>query len=70
MQINQASAIIKSVLDFFKNIGPSELIIVAIVIIVLFGSRMLVGMSRKLGESTKEINKVRKELKTIKEEVA
>ena len=56
--------------DFFKNIGPSELIIIAIVVILIFGSKALVNVSHKLGSSVKELKKVRQEIKTIKEEVA
>lgn len=70
MQSRPGGTIIKLVFDFIKNIGPTELIIVAIVVFLLFGSRMLVNLSRKLGESAKDLKKVKQELKTIKKEVA
>jgi len=56
-------AIIKLVLDFIKNISPTELILIAVVIFLLFGTKVLIGLSRKLGEFSKQ-------LKTIKEGVA
>lgn len=56
--------------DFFKNVGPTELIVVAIVVFLLFGSKVLVNLSRKLGKSTKELREIKKELQTIKEGVA
>jgi len=56
--------------DFFKNIGPTELVLVAIVVFLLFGSKVLVNLSRRLGKSTKELREIKKELQTFKEEVA
>lgn len=47
-----------------------ELIIIAILVFLIFGSKALVNVSRKLGLSAKELKKVKQELKTIKEEVA
>ena len=70
MQIQPGPDIIEAMLNFFKNIGPSELIIVAVVIILLFGSKILVNLSRRMGESVKEIKKVKQDLKNIKEGVA
>ena len=56
--------------NFLKNIGPTELIIIAIIVFLLFGSKVLVNLSRKLGASVKEVKQVKQELKDIKEEVA
>lgn len=53
----------------FQNIGTTEIIIVAVVLLVLFGSKKLVELARGLGESTKEIKKVGKELRSVKKEI-
>lgn len=55
--------------DFLKNIGPTELIIIAIIVFLIFGSKALVNVSRKLGSTGHELKKVKQELKTIKEGV-
>lgn len=41
----------------FQNIGAGELVIIAIVIMILFGSRKLPEFTRALGESAKEFRK-------------
>ena len=45
----------------FKNIGAGELVIIALVIMILFGSRKLPEFTRALGESAKEFKKGYKE---------
>ncbi len=49
----------------FKNIGTTEIIIIALVLLVLFGSKLLPKFGRNLGESEKEIKKAGKELKEV-----
>lgn len=44
------------------NIGTTELIIVAVIILLFFGSAKLKELARGLGESTKEAKKIQKEL--------
>jgi sec-independent protein translocase protein TatA len=44
-----------------KNIGSGELIIIAIVVLLLFGTKKLNELARGLGESTKELKKVKAE---------
>ena len=39
--------------DFLKNIGPTELIIIAIVIVLLFGSKKIPEFARGIGEAVK-----------------
>ncbi len=51
--------------DFIKNIGPTEIIIVAVILILLFGGRKVRELSRGLGESSKEFKKVKKEFEGI-----
>lgn len=53
----------------FQNIGTTEIIIIGIVLLVLFGSKKLVEFARGLGETTKELKKAGKELKSAKEEI-
>jgi sec-independent protein translocase protein TatA len=39
------------------NLGPTELIIVLLIILVLFGGAKLPSLARSLGEAKKEFNK-------------
>lgn len=53
----------------FKNIGTTEILIIAVVLLVLFGAKKLPEFARGLGESGKELKKASKELKeAIKED--
>ena len=47
-------------LDFVKNIGPTELIVIGLILLLLFGSRVVAGMARSAGETMKEIRKIKK----------
>ena len=47
----------------FSSIGTTEIIIIALVLLVLFGSKLLPKVGKNLGESEKEIKKASKELK-------
>ena len=53
----------------FQNIGTTEIIIIGIVLMVLFGSKKLVDFARGLGESTKELKRAGKELVSAKKEI-
>jgi len=53
----------------FQNIGATEIIIIGVVLILLFGSGKIIEFARGLGESTKELKKVGKEIKSTKEEI-
>ena len=57
-------------LDFLKNIGPVELIVIIMVIGGLFGSKKIKDLAGGLGESAKELKKVKHELDGVKSEVA
>lgn len=46
----------------FKNIGTVEIIIIAVVLLVLFGGKKLPELAKGLGESGKELKKAKKEL--------
>lgn len=41
----------------FNNIGAGELVIIALVIMILFGSKKLPEFTKALGESAKEFKK-------------
>ncbi len=49
--------------DFIKNIGPTELIIIAAVLILLFGGKIITSFARTSGQTVKELKKVKKEFK-------
>ncbi len=44
------------------GIGSTEIILIAVVLLVLFGSQKLVEFARGLGETKKELKKVKEEL--------
>lgn len=48
----------------FANIGATEIIIVAVVLIILFGARFLPKMGKSLGESKVEMKKATKDLQS------
>lgn len=45
----------------FGGLGSTELLIIAVVVLIFFGSKKLNELARGLGESTKEVKKVKKE---------
>jgi len=45
----------------FGGLGSAELLIIAVVVLIFFGSKKLNELARGLGESTKEIKKIKKE---------
>ena len=47
--------------DFIKNIGPTELIIIVLILIVFFGGRAITRLARTSGETVKELKKAKKE---------
>ena len=47
--------------DFIKNIGPTELIVVLLILIVFFGGKAITRLARTGGETIKEVKKVKKE---------
>lgn len=50
-----------------SNLGTPEIIIIAIILVYFFGANRLNDFARKLGESTKEIKKIQKELENVNE---
>ena len=47
----------------FQNIGNTEIVIIALLIIVLFGGKKIPELMRGIGESIKEFRKASKENK-------
>jgi sec-independent protein translocase protein TatA len=52
----------------FAGIGTTEIIIIGVVLVLLFGSKKIVELARGLGESSKELKKVKKEFDSPKKE--
>jgi len=44
------------------GLGSKEIILIAVVLLILFGSQKLVEFARGLGEAKKELRKIKKEL--------
>ena len=45
----------------FKNIGTTEIIVIAVLIIILFGGKKIPELMRGIGQSIKEFRKASKE---------
>lgn len=56
-------------MPFIGNLGTTEWIIIGVVVILLFGSKKLTELARGLGESGKEMKKIKKEFNKAVEEV-
>lgn len=54
--------------EFIRNIGWPELLIIAILVIIFFGSRKMREVSRGMGESVKEVKKIKKDLTSKEKE--
>ncbi len=53
----------------FNNIGTTEILIIILVLIILFGGNKISEVARGLGEATKEIKKVQGEIDETKAEL-
>ena len=45
----------------FRNIGTVEIIVVAVILLILFGGKKLPELARGIGESGKELKRAQKE---------
>lgn len=48
-------------LNFLRNLGPTELIIIGVILVVFFGSKKIANLGKTAGETTRELKKVKKE---------
>lgn len=48
--------------SFFKNIGPTETILIILILVVLFGGKFAIKLGRVAGESFREIKKIKEGL--------
>lgn len=48
-------------IDFVKNISPTELGIIVLILLVFFGGKIITRLARTSGETVKEIKNVKKE---------
>ena len=55
--------------NFIKNLGPTELIIIVLILVVFFGSKKSAGLGKAGGETVKEMKKLKKEVTGAVEEV-
>jgi sec-independent protein translocase protein TatA len=53
----------------FNNIGTTEILIIILVLIILFGGNKISEVARGLGEATREIKKVQGEIDETKAEL-
>ena len=44
------------------GLGPTELIIIAVIILFIFGAKRLPGIGKTLGETLKEVKNIKKEI--------
>jgi sec-independent protein translocase protein TatA len=49
-------------MPFLNNIGSTELIIIGVILLVLFGGKKLSELARGLGESGRELKNIKKEM--------
>ena len=48
--------------SFIKNITPIELGVIALIVIILFGSKIVIGMARAGGDTVKQIKKIKENI--------
>ncbi|MDO8488154.1 MAG: twin-arginine translocase TatA/TatE family subunit [bacterium] len=46
----------------FSNLGSGEIVVIAIIVLVLFGNKKLNELAKGLGQSVKEIKKIKKDI--------
>ncbi len=54
----------------FSNIGSTELVVIALILLILFGSKKIPELARGLGEAGKELKKAKKDILEAKDEIA
>lgn len=56
-------------MNFIKNLSTLEIIVIALVVFLLFGGKKLSEWARGLGETGKEIKKIKKDLTSAYEDL-
>jgi len=56
-------------LEFIRNLGPGELIIIGVILVIFFGAKKIASLGKTAGETTKELKKVKKEFTQTVEEL-
>jgi len=62
----EIGGIFKEVHKMFGSIGPSELIIIMLIVLLLFGSKRLPELARGIGKATRQFKKA---MDDVKEEI-
>lgn len=57
-----------NIINFFKNLSPVEIAAIALILIVFFGSRVVVRMGRMGGETLREVKNIKKNFKEAVED--
>ncbi len=47
-------------LSFLKNLSPTEIVVIALILIVFFGARSVTKMGKLGGETLKEVKKIKR----------
>lgn len=47
--------------NFLGNLGPTELIIIGVILVVFFGSKKIAELGKTAGETTREFKKIKDE---------
>lgn len=53
----------------FNNIGTTEILIIVLILVILFGGNKITEVARGLGEATRELKKAQKEVEDTKTEL-
>jgi sec-independent protein translocase protein TatA len=53
----------------FRNIGTTEILIIVLVLVVLFGGKKINQLARGLGEAGRELKKAKKKVEDTRAEV-
>lgn len=48
------------ILNFIKNIGPTEWVVIAVIFVIIFGGKIAAKLGRTSGETLREIKNIKK----------
>lgn len=55
-------------LNFIKNIGPTEIAVLVLILVIFFGGKAISRLARTSGETVKELKNVKKEFSRAMED--